>query len=102
MNLYTLMPTGIDLKGPWNKFIAMIPGNVLTILAVVGIVILIVGIGMWIWKARRGGDKKAGIILVILGTLLAGPKIIIPAILSFLQVIVDFFVTLITKGSALT
>ena len=89
----------MNLVGGWNQLISVIPSGLLTAATVIGVGIIIVFIAIWVWQGRRGGGvsmKSFPWMAIIFGGLLAGPQLIVPAILLLLQALLTIFITLLT------
>ncbi|WP_156250808.1 hypothetical protein [Pseudactinotalea terrae] len=91
-----------NLLGAWERFWGVLSGangvgTLFTILAVVG-VLLIVGSGIkFLWDKRRGGgaNSKALIWTIIAGAVLAGPNLFIPLILRLVDIVVNVLANII-------
>ena len=73
--------------------------------AVVGVIIVLAAVFGFLWQKRRAGGG-AGIsgfpwIAVILGGALAGPTIVVPALLAILQVLIVLAVSVFTWAAQL-
>lgn len=59
--------------------------NVMKILTAVGVILLLLSLGGWIWGKRKGGSLGQGtggvLIVLIIGCALSAPNLLIPAIL---------------------
>jgi len=85
------MNSNLNLLNAWNTLWAQItswaPGLGL-ILAVVGLLIIVFFVGKWGWDKRRGnGGGGFPTMALVFGLLLAGPTVVVPVILSILQVL---------------
>jgi len=94
------MGNGLNWVAGWNRLISVVPGNVLTFMTVLGVAILFISVVAWLWQRRKGGG--AGMqgfpwIAVVLAGALAGPQLVIPAIIGVLQFIVGFFITIVNS-----
>lgn len=79
----------------WKQLTAWAPG-LGTILAVVGILVIAIFLGKWAWDKRRGnGGGGFPTMAVVFGLILAGPTIVIPAVLSIIQVLVAIVISMI-------
>lgn len=92
------MNNNLNWVAGWNKLVAVIPANVLTFLTVLGVIILVLSVVIWLWQRRKGGG--AGMqgfpwIAVVLAAALAGPQVVIPALIGVLQFIVGFIITIV-------
>lgn len=95
------MKSNLNLVTAWNTLWAQLtswaPG-LGTFLAVVGMLVIAIFVGKWAWDKRRGGAGGAGgfpVMAVIFGLLLAGPTVVIPVILSIVQVLFAIVVSAI-------
>lgn len=80
--------TSIDFAGSWSKFWTAISGSLgglTTILSIVGMLLVVGGILGYIWERRKGGGggghSKLGWTILV-GAILAGPNVVIPALLT--------------------
>lgn len=94
------MGSGLNWVDGWNRLIAVVPSNVLTFMTVLGVVILVISVVIWLWQRRKGGG--AGMqgfpwIAVVLAGALAGPQLVIPAIIGVLQFVVGFVITIVNS-----
>lgn len=79
----------------WNQVTAWAPG-LGTFLAVLGLGIVVWFLAKWVWDKRRGGGIAGfPIMTTIIGLILAGPAVVIPVILSIIQVLFTITVNLI-------
>ncbi|MBN9214135.1 MAG: hypothetical protein J0J04_04840 [Microbacterium sp.] len=80
----------------WTQLTAWAPG-LGTFLAVVGMLVIVIFVGKWGWDKRRNSGGAGGfpVMAVIFGLLLAGPTIVIPVVLSILQVLFAIVVSAI-------
>ena len=92
----------MDLVGPWNRLVGIMPPTLLNILAVVGILLIVIGLGKWFWDRRRGGGAQGfPWMMLILGGVLAGPRVFVPVILMLVQAIINVISALIKGVSGL-
>lgn len=80
----------MDLNSGWQSLIGFAPAGFWNILAAIGVGIMVIALAGWLWKRRKGGAGGGGgggfpWIAFILGAVLAGPKIMIPAVLLLAQ-----------------
>lgn len=88
----------MDLNQHWQRLLGFLPEGVLITAGVIGIVIIIVTIGVWLWKGRQGANlngKTFPLWPVIIGGILALPTILVPIVLLIVNVILQLFVLLI-------
>lgn len=97
--------TDVDLSGSWSAFWRALPGgvsNLLNLLAIVGVALVAIAFIKWAWDRRRGmgggfggGGGSQGIVgAVIVGIVLAAPNLVIPAVLSVLDLLIDAVVSI--------
>lgn len=88
----------MNLVDGWNKLVSVIPGGLLAAMTVVGVAIIVIFVLKWVWDGRRGGGgtsmKTFPWMAVIFGAILAGPQLVVPALLSLLQALLIVGVTL--------
>lgn len=74
------------LVSGWNDLMDLL-GNggqaIFTIAAVIGVVVLLASVLGWLWQRRKGSVSVGGFpwMAVIVGAVLAGPKVVIPVLL---------------------
>lgn len=90
----------MNLTTGWNDFWnTLTGGNGLgTVLAIVGVAIIVFFIAMYAWQKRRSGGGGGGgfpVMAVVLGLLLAGPALVMPVILSLLEALFQIVVNII-------
>lgn len=92
------MGNNLNLVTSWNTLWAQLtqwaPG-LGTFLSVVGLAIVLISIGKWLWDKRRGGGGTFPTMAVVLGLVLAGPTVVIPVLLSIVQVLFGVVVNII-------
>lgn len=71
----------------WARLTAWAP-NLGTILAIIGMIIIIVALIAWGWQKRRGQGRGFPWWATAVGLILAGPTLVLPAILGVLQAFV--------------
>lgn len=85
------MNSNLNLVAAWNTLWAQLtswaPG-LGTFLAVVGLLVLLLAVGKWVWAKRRGnGGGSFPTMAIVFGLLLCGPTIVVPIVLSILQML---------------
>lgn len=97
----------INLAGAWGEFwgaISGAAGGILTLLAWAGVVIVIGAIVAWLFERKRGGgmmsgQKSQGLIwAIVLGALMAGPEVIIPALLKITDWVANTILNLLNTA----
>lgn len=93
----------VDFIGGWNSFLSFFPSGIWNILTVAGVLIALTGLAIWVWKKRKAGAGGGGgggfpWLYLIIGGTLAGPKIVVPAILLLAQVLLVLFVKVLEWG----
>lgn len=87
----------------WSAISGVIGGQVMLILTIIGVVLVVASVGKWIFDRRRGGSATSGLGPVlwtlICGALLAAPQVIIPLLLSLLDLIANALVQLFQATS---
>lgn len=79
----------------WTQLTSWAPG-LGTFLAVVGLLVIVLAVGKWAWDKRRGnGGGSFPTMALIFGLLLAGPTIVVPVVLSILQLLFAIIVSAI-------
>lgn len=89
----------VDFVSAWSNLWAPIRsaagGQFITILAMVGVALIVFSILGYFWQRRRGGGMSGmGNLLMplILGAILAGPDVVIPILLWCAQTVVNVLV----------
>ncbi len=94
----------VDLESSWSTLWSSISsewGQLSTLLTIIGLLLVVFAFGKYIFDRRRGGGGHAQGLTTVLwtlvaGSLLAAPDLIIPAVLSILDYVINGI------GSALT
>lgn len=96
------MGNSSNLAGAWSSFWGAISGsaginNLTTILAIVGMLLIVGALVKFVWDKRRGGggNSQAVIWTMIVGGILAGPNVFIPLLLTLADFIVNLFETIL-------
>ena len=98
------MNSNLNLVNAWNTLWSQLtswaPG-LGTFLAVIGLLVVVAAVGKWLWDKRRGnGSGGFPTMALIFGLLLAGPTIVVPVVLSILQVLFAIVVSMIVCFTA--
>ncbi|TDP92405.1 hypothetical protein EDF62_1612 [Leucobacter luti] len=94
----------MDFTSGWNSLIGFAPAGLWNVLAVFGVIIIVAALANWFWKRRKGGGGGGGgggafpWMAIGLGALLAGPKLVIPALLLIAQALVALAIKVLTWG----
>lgn len=79
----------------WTQLTSWAPG-IGTFLAVLGILIVVAFLIKWGWSKRRGGGAGGfPTMAVVIGLILAGPTIVVPVVLSIVQVLFAIAVSML-------
>ena len=77
----------------WGAISSVIGGQITLILTIIGVVMVIAAVGTWIFQRRRGGGVTQGLGAIlwtlIAGALLAAPQVVIPLILTILDLVIN-------------
>lgn len=85
----------LNLSGAWDTFWRNISGGnfgqFLTLLAVIGMLIIVAGIVKYLWDKRRGGGGNTNALVwtIVVGAVLAAPALIIPILLAAIDIVVN-------------
>lgn len=73
----------VDFVASWERLLGIFPdlGGIFTVAGIVGMVILVIALGGWIWQRRRGGSGGFPWLTLIFCSILAAPVALIPALL---------------------
>ncbi len=89
-------PTRVSAAGPgdlttsWNNFLSLWPNGLGVALGIIGIIIIVLSIGGWLYKSRHGGGKTFKSLpwaMLVIGLVCASPQWIIPIILTVANVL---------------
>jgi len=71
-----------------------------SMLAIVGTVLVVFAVAKWLWDRRRnqGGNHQALLYTLVFGGVLAAPDVIIPMLLSILDVVINLGINLVNHG----
>ena len=97
VNLAVRPIANVDLTSGWNSLLSAIQGatgNLLGVLAMVGVAMIVIAILVWAYQRRKGGVSGFPWMMVVLGAALASPAAVIPLLLTILEFIVNFFIGL--------
>ena len=88
----------LDLKSGWDKLWTTLTGGtqIGTLLAAVGIAIVVGFLIKWFWDKRRGSGGKFPTMAVILGAVLAGPTLLVPVIITVVEAVINLGINIIT------
>ncbi len=91
--------TSTDFAGSWAVFWGAVSGsmgNLPVLLGVIGMLMVVGAIFGWIFQRRKGGGGTGKFILtLVIGAIIAGPQVIIPAILKVIDLASAALVSLI-------
>ena len=98
----------IDLSGKWDTLWAGLVGGtefgkITGLLGVIGVAIVAMALIKWAWDRRRGGGAgQSGAVwgALLVGALLSAPDLIIPILLTILDVIGNAVISVWNKSSA--
>ena len=82
----------VDFVTGWTSLWAMAPKGLGTALATIGVAIVVWFVISWAWQKRKGGQGGLGgfpWMAVLIGSLLAGPAVVFPALLGLLGAVVN-------------
>lgn len=90
------------LKDGWNAVWAAVtagaPG-LSTLLLSVGVVLMVIALGKWLWDKRKGGGGNSSALLwtAVVGAALAGPEVIFPIMLGIVDWLINTVVGIMPK-----
>lgn len=90
----------VNFAGSWRTFWSSISGSLgklPTLLAVIGMLLVVAAVLTYLWERRRGGGGGGHskiLWTILVGAVFAAPSVVIPAILT----IVDFIANAIASG----
>lgn len=112
MNIYTdrslSTDTKVDLAGSWNNFKDALGstagvGQLLNLLAIVGMALIAAAFLKWAWDRRKSGGMGGGgngmMGALIVGFVLSAPGFIIPAVLGVLDLLINAIVNIWNKNA---
>jgi len=89
----------VDLTTGWNKLWSAISSAAPTFfntLAVIGVALIVFAVLGWIWRKWRGGANSKNLMWgLAIGAVLAGPQLIIPAVLKIIEIVITIIVGLL-------
>ncbi|MDO4243562.1 MAG: hypothetical protein Q4C85_07365 [Actinomyces sp.] len=100
------MIESVDFTTLWSSFLTTVESvadtaGLFTILAYVGLGILIAAIVRWFWQKRRGGRIAEGNSAVfwalVVGLLCISPKVVIPIALLILQILANLCIAVLNQ-----
>lgn len=95
--MYSLVPMAINLKGGWATVWSAVksaaPG-LGPLLTSIGVILVVFALGKWLWDKRKGGGGNSSSLAwtALVGAALAGPEIIFPILLGFIDWGINFVV----------
>jgi RsiW-degrading membrane proteinase PrsW (M82 family) len=94
----------IDLAGSWQTAWTAISGplgNFSNLMAVVGTLLVVFGLVGYIWERRRGGggNHQKLIYTIIIGAVLSAPGVVVPALLTALDFVINAIISLVSSTS---
>ncbi|GAB2733291.1 hypothetical protein [Nocardioides pakistanensis] len=92
--------TDIDLSGAWDKFWGAITAasgadQIINLLGIIGVALVAMALIKWAWDRRRGGGGGMGQQssavwgALLIGAILSAPGVILPILLTFMDVIAN-------------
>lgn len=84
----------------WNKLWSLLgphSGAIGTVLAVIGVAVLVFSIIGWVWQRRKGSVSVGGFpwMAVIVGAILAGPTVTLPILLGIGDILINLVSSII-------
>ncbi|GAB6858078.1 hypothetical protein [Microbacterium xylanilyticum] len=94
----------MDLVGGWNRIWGnLVPQGLQIVMTVVGVGIIVIFIGLWLWQKRKAGVSGVATgfpgMATFFGCLLAGPNVILPVALLIIQGILGIVVAVLAWGA---
>lgn len=96
----------VNLASGWSTLWSAISGAIGTqvtgLLTIIGVIIVVLAVGKWIFDKRRGGRVTEGtdriLWALVAGALLAAPQVIIPIFLNVLDAIINAILAVANTG----
>lgn len=87
----------------WQQILGLIPQGVLTLTAIVGVILIVMGLIGWLWRKRTGGGGISGfpVMMVFLGALLALPTLLMEPLLLFIEGFIQVVVALVKSAAGI-
>lgn len=83
----------VNLEGSWSQLWGRISGvapGLFTLLAMIGVGLLVFALATFIWKKRSGGANPQSLMWsAAIGALLSAPSIIIPMLLKLIDLVIN-------------
>lgn len=90
----------MNLVSGWNQLMSAIPSGLLTGATVIGVAMIAGFVLKWVYDSRKGGGTFSMKTFpwggVLIGGALAGPQLIVPALLLIVGVLLTIIVALLT------
>lgn len=96
----------VDLSSGWNKFWTELEKasgiqGIFTLMTAIGALMVVGSVLKWMWDKRRsgggggGGKGSEGVLwTLVVGCMLAAPNLLIPAILTVIDIVANIFINL--------
>lgn len=91
------MKTNVDFVGGFSTLWSALPNSATigTVLAAIGVLIVIITVLPWLWQRRKGGLQGMNgfpWIAVVIAGICAGPQVVFPILLGLLGLVVNLLV----------
>ena len=93
--------TRVNLTGGWTLIWGTVSGalgGVGGALTVVGVLLVVLGFGSWLWQKRRGsggGQGHSGLLwTMLIGALLVTPGVVLPILLTAVDIVLNAAISL--------
>lgn len=86
-------------KAVWSAVTAGTGNGLGTLLLSVGVILMVLALGKWLWDKRKGGGGNSSALLwtAVVGAALAGPEVIFPIMLGIVDWLIDTVVGILPK-----
>lgn len=85
--------------GLWGAVEKAMGTQFTTLLSIIGVALVVFALGKWLWDKRKGGGGNSSALIwtAIVGAALAGPQIVFPILLTFVDWIINAIINVMPK-----